>query len=122
MSKSTVIEDLPLPDDGEDEIEQVQMPPVYPAPIHHTQTQTQHTQTAAPSWQTMILSQDFLKAVFLAFVVIAAVTIAPLDEYVFKYAPFLANAPRAPELVKAFVAAAVITFLRPPVGVTTSLR
>jgi hypothetical protein len=39
----------------------------------------------------MILSQDFLKAVFLAFVVIAAVTIAPLDEYIFKYA-FLANA------------------------------
>jgi hypothetical protein len=34
----------------------------------------------------MILSQDFLKAVFLAFVVIAAVTIAPLDEYIFKYA------------------------------------
>jgi hypothetical protein len=27
-----------------------------------------------------------LKAVFLAFVVIAAVTIAPLDEYIFKYA------------------------------------
>jgi hypothetical protein len=115
MSKSTVIEDLPLPDDGEDELEQVHTP-AYTPPIHHVQTQTQQTQThtVAPSWQTMILSQDFLKAVFLAFVVIAAVTIAPLDEYIFKYAPFLANAPRSPELVKAFVAAAVITFLRPP--------
>jgi hypothetical protein len=47
----------------------------------------------------MILSQDFLKAVFLAFVVIAAVTIAPLDG-TSSNTPVLANAPRSPELVR----------------------
>jgi hypothetical protein len=51
----------------------------------------------------MILSQDFLKAVFLAFVVIAAVTIAPLDG-TSSNTPFLANATVAGARERAFVA------------------
>jgi hypothetical protein len=50
----------------------------------------------------MILSQDFLKAVFLAFVVIAAVTIAPLDG-TSSNTPFLANATVAGARERAFV-------------------
>lgn len=66
------------------------------------------------SWQTLVLSPQFLKAVVLAFAVVAAVLIIPLEDYAFKYAPFLATVPRAAECIKALVAAAAITFLRPP--------
>lgn len=108
MSKSTVIEDLPLPDDGEesDFPQPVPMPVPMPAPAQPRATEV--------TWQTLVMSPKFLKAVFLAFMVVVVALVVPLEDYVFRYVPVLATAPRAAEGIKALAAAAAITFLRPP--------
>lgn len=110
MSKlSTVIEDLPLPDEEEGDMHApiLSEPPLPPASAP-AQPQTEL------SWQTLVLSPPFLKAVFLSFVVVVAMLLLPLEDYVFKYAPFLATVPHAAACIKALAAAAVITFMRPP--------
>jgi hypothetical protein len=109
MSKlSTVIEDLPLPDEEEDMHAPILSEPPLPHASAPARPQPELT------WQTLVLSPPFLKAVLLSFVVVIAMLLVPLEDYVFKYVPFLATVPHAAECIKALAAAAAITFMRPP--------
>jgi hypothetical protein len=108
MSKSTSIDDLPTLTTQPD------APIFEDRPELLTQQRTLTPPAPKTEWYTLATRPDFLKAVVLAFVVIMGVLFVPVDEYVTKQATFLAKIPHSAFVIKAFVAAAVITFLRPP--------
>jgi hypothetical protein len=109
MSKSTIIEDIPVPDEDLDDPvldHRFNTPAATPDPVN--------LPVQPQSWQTLVLSPPFLKALFLAFAVILTALVVPLETYAFKYLTILEDVPHATECIKAIVAAAAITFLRPP--------
>ena len=100
MSKTTDVTDVPIFDDGDDE------------PVR--QESVSKPEKASMEWYDLVTRPSFLKAVALATLVIVAIFLSPVSEYVKGRVSALENVPHATVGLNAVVAAFAITFLRPP--------
>lgn len=100
MSKTTDVTDVPIFDDSEDE------------PI--SQETVAKSDKGSLEWYDLVTRPTFLKAVALATLVIVAVFLSPVGDYVKGRVSALENVPHATVCLNAAIAAFVITFLRPP--------